>query len=101
MKKKDFFLVLGGCLFFSHSALAATEGLKEVKEIFGNIINAILSLAGVFCVIMIVVGGLIYMTARDDVGQVKLGKTVVLYALLGLALIMSAVMILEMVVGFG
>lgn len=100
MKKRIFFLVLG-ILFLSQTIWAATEGLEDVKEIFGNMTNAILSLAGVFCVIMIVVGALIYMTAREDVGQLRLGKTVVLYALLGLALIMSAVMILEMVVGFG
>lgn len=100
MNKK--YLVIVCCyLFVSSFCLAGTGGLDAVKEILGNIQDAILKIGGGFCVLMIMIGGAIYMTAQDDANQMKTGIGTVKYALFGLVIVLAAVLLLNFVNGFG
>ncbi len=79
---------------------ADTSGLDEVLEIIGRMQSAILSIGGGFCVLMIIIGGGIYMTARDDPNQAKTGLATIKYALLGLVMVLSAAALLHFFIDF-
>ncbi len=63
---------------------------KTVNDLFDNIYKAILEIVGVLAVIMIVIGGILYMTSAGDQGRVQLAKTTVTAAIIGLALAVAA-----------
>lgn len=65
-----------------------TEG--DVGTIVGTIINAALTLVGIIFLVLMVYGGYLWMTARGNSEQVDKAKEIILGALIGLVVIMSA-----------
>jgi len=57
--------------------------------------DAILKIGGGFCILMLIAGGGIYMTSREDPNQAKMGLATIKYALLGLMIISVAAMLLD------
>ncbi|MDD4409608.1 MAG: pilin [Candidatus Pacebacteria bacterium] len=89
-------------LFISPFCFASNpEGLREVGEIIGNLQDAVLKIGGSFCALMIIVGGVIYSTAKSDPKQMDTGMTTIKYSLLGLIIILMAVVIGKFIVSFG
>lgn len=62
----------------------------------GNIIAQVMGLVGVVFLVLMVYGGFLYMTARGDEKQVGTAKSVIISAIIGLALIFSAYAITEL-----
>ncbi len=62
-----------------------------------NILKYILTIIGVVCVLMIIIGGAMYMTAKEDANQVKNGMTTVKVAMIGLAIVLAAAMLMKFV----
>jgi len=89
---KLFFQLL--ILLIPFFVLADTSGLDEAVEIIGNMQDAILKIGGGFCILMLIAGGGIYMTSREDPNQAKMGLATIKYALLGLVIMSSAAMVL-------
>lgn len=84
----------GGCETDSNGTTAAAR----VDEIVSQVIN-ILSLAvGVVAVVMIIVGGLRYITSGGDSGNVTGAKNTILYAVVGLIVVALAQVIVRFVV---
>lgn len=95
-----FILGLAGSVFaFQPTALAATglvdksctaAGTKicddggDVKGMTQKLINGLLSVLGAIAVIVIVIGGIRYVTSDGDPGKIKSAKDVILYAVVGL-----------------
>ena len=50
-------------------------------------INWVIGVAGIVCVIYIVVGGVGYMTSAGDVGKLQRAKNTILYAIIGLIIV--------------
>lgn len=65
-----------------------TEG--DVGTIVGTIINAALTLVGIIFLVLMVYGGYLWMTARGNSEQVDKAKEIIIGALIGLVVIMSA-----------
>lgn len=63
---------------------------EDVGTIVGTIINAALTLVGIIFLILMVYGGYLWMTARGNSEQVDKAKEIILGALIGLVVIMSA-----------
>lgn len=111
-------LALGGGLFISMLA-APAQALNVFGECGGNaeskvcqaaaseqdatglvrrLINLLLFGLGITAVVMIIIGGLKYVTSRGDPANVKSAKDTVLYAVVGLVVALFAYAIVNFVI---
>ncbi len=96
-------LACGANLNFTESADCeknATGGAagERVNNVVKNVINIVSLVVGVAAVIMIMVGGLRYVTSNGDSGQVGNAKNTILYAVVGLIVVALAQIIVRFVV---
>lgn len=70
----------------------------RVNSIVTNVINILSLVVGVAAVIMIMIGGMRYITSNGDSGQVGNAKNTILYAIVGLIVVALAQIIVRFVV---
>lgn len=63
-----------------------------------NILTAVYMIAGIVAVIVIIIGGIRYTTSNGDAGGVKSAKDTILYAVIGLVVIIMAAAITQFVI---
>ena len=63
-----------------------------------GILNAVIGVLSIICVIVIIIGGVQYMTSTGDAGKVKKAKDTILYAIIGLVVCALAATIVNFVV---
>lgn len=99
--------------------IAAPSFLKEISTILGwnstsseiseavsltqillNILNFLLSVAGVIALIMLVVGGVTYVTSAGEEERIKTAKKIFLYSIVGIALTLAAMVIVRQIAKF-
>ena len=73
-----------------------TQGLDQDIT---AIINAIIGVIGIGAVIVIIIGGVTYMTSSGDAGKVKKAKDTILYGVIGLIVVALAFAIVNFVIG--
>jgi hypothetical protein len=74
----------------------------DFQEIINSVINLIFYVGLVVTPLMVIIAGLMILTARDDAEQVKKGRQIILYAMVGLFIILFArgiISILNQVLG--
>ena len=62
-----------------------------------SIIKAVIGVLGLVCVIVIIIGGVNYMTSSGDAGKVKKAKDTILYGVIGLVICVLAFAIVNFV----
>ena len=62
----------------------------DLPTMIGRIINAFLGLLGIIVLVLFIYGGYLYMTARGDSAQVETAKKIMVNAVIGLVIIVSA-----------
>ena len=62
------------------------------------IINAVIGVLGLVCVVVMIIGGINYMTSSGDAGKVKKAKDTILYGLIGLIVCVLAFAIVNWVI---
>ena len=67
-----------------------TGETNDIYQIIGTIISSVLSLLGVIFIIMIVYGGIIWMTAEGDESRVEKAQNIIRDATIGLIITLSA-----------
>ena len=80
---------------------AASGWASELTTIIQNIINKITQLVGGICLLAIIIGGIVWMTAGADTKKVEMGKEIVTAAILGLIVVLAAGIIVNTVVNLG
>ena len=70
----------------------------EVWTSVKDIINAVILVLGTICVVIIIIGGVNYMTSSGDTSKVKKAKDTILYALIGLVVCVLAFAIVNWVI---
>src|SRR3712207_1294203 len=75
------------------------EAATNVSELLRRIINIFSIIVGVIAVIMIIIGGLKYITSGGDSGNVSSAKNTIIYALVGLVIVALAQFIVRFVLG--
>ena len=80
-------------------ATSGAEGTDKVNNLITTIINIFSLVVGVVAVIMIIVGGLKYITSGGDSGNVTGAKNTILYAVIGLVVVALAQFIVKFVLG--
>lgn len=67
----------------------------DVKTILSTIIGVL----GFVCVVVMIIGGVNYMTSSGDTGKVKKAKDTILYGLIGLIVCVLAFALVQFVIG--
>jgi heme/copper-type cytochrome/quinol oxidase subunit 2 len=70
----------------------------DTKKFANNIVNTLMWVIGVTAVVMIIVGGLMYVTSFGDANKVQIAKNIILYSVVGLIVALSAYAIVAFVV---
>ncbi len=65
-------------------------GEGDMIKTVGNVLNAVYGIVGVLTVVMIVVGGVKYMTSQGDPGKLSSAKNTIMYSVIGLVITLSA-----------
>jgi hypothetical protein len=100
-------------------AIAAPAFLKEIGELLGwievtqvveeaqtfteiasKVLSFLLSIVGIIAIIMLVIGGLMYLTAGGDEGKAETGKKIVTYATIAIAIALAALVMVTQVAQF-
>jgi TRAP-type C4-dicarboxylate transport system permease small subunit len=63
-----------------------------------NILNGVIGVLSFVCVVVIIIGGVTYMTSSGDAGKVKKGKDTILYGVIGLVICVLAFAIVNFVI---
>lgn len=63
-----------------------------------GILNAVIGVLSFVCVVVIIIGGVTYMTSSGDTGKVKKAKDTILYGVIGLAVCVLAFAIVNFVI---
>lgn len=64
-----------------------------------TILGAIIGVLGFVCVVVMIIGGVNYMTSAGDAGKVKKAKDTILYGLIGLIVCALAFALVNFVIG--
>ena len=91
---------------FANAKSEVTSGVSSVNDgnstdlpsFITNIVNILLFLAGAVAVIVIIIGGIRYVMSSGDAGQVQSAKNTILYAVIGLIVVIMAYAIVNFVV---
>ena len=62
------------------------------------ILNAVIGILGLVCVVVMIIGGINYMTSSGDAQKVKKGKDTILYGLIGLVICVLAFALVNWVI---
>lgn len=73
------------------------KSVGDFQGLLNTVINIFSLVVGVIAVIMIIVGGLRYITSGGDSGKVSAAKTTIIYALVGLVIVALAQLIVHFV----
>lgn len=74
------------------------DGQNTLITNIKDIINAVIFVLGTACAIVIIVGGISYMTSSGDPGKVKKAKDTILYGVIGLIICVLAFAIVNFVI---
>ena len=92
--------VFAPCKANSDSSICKANTQKNgVFTLLKNVINILLFVAGAISVIVIIVGGIKYVTSAGDSAGVNNAKNTILYAVIGLAIAVMAFAIVNFVIG--
>ena len=83
--------------FATGKEVQPVEGGNTLWSDISNIINAVIGILGLVCVIIMIIGGVNYMTSSGDAGRVKKAKDTILYGLIGLIICVLAFAIVNFV----
>ncbi len=94
----SFLKQIGEILGWGTTDSSDVAGAKTILEILQTALNFLLSVVGIIAIIMLVVGGLMYLLSAGDEDRMKTGKTIVIYSLIGIAVALSALVLVTQVV---
>ncbi len=73
-------------------------GANTLEDNITNILNGVIAVLGLVAVVVIIIGGINYMTSSGDAGKVKKAKDTILYGLIGLVVCVLAFAIVNFVI---
>jgi len=89
-------------LYFLAAKISAQKaGIPEVNadNAISGILNAVYFAAGITAIIVIIISGIFYVISQGDASKIKRAKDGILYAVVGLVLVMVAFVLTNFVIG--
>lgn len=93
---KEIYTIVGG----SGTLPDNVQSALTITQIAFNTLSFLLGVVGVLAVIMIVVGGLMYLFAAGDEDRIDKGKKIVTYSIIGIVVALSAMVIVRQIATF-
>jgi len=81
------------------SDIGVTNPVKNADSLLVNVLNTVYIWAGIISVIVIIVGGYLYVTSGGNASNIKRAKDAILGAAIGLIIIIMAFTITQFVLG--
>lgn len=69
-------------------------------QVLGKVLSFLLGIIGVVSIIMLVIGGFTYLTSAGDTNRADTGKSIVTYAIVGIAVALAALVIIRQLASF-
>lgn len=92
---------IGSILGWTSSNLPTGVGTSlTLMEIASNVLTFLLTIIGILAIIMLIIGGIMYLTAAGDEDRIDQGKKIVKYALIGITVALAALVLVKQVAGF-
>jgi len=79
---------------------ATTAAALSLSQIALNVLNFLLGIAGVLTLIMLVIGGIMYLTSAGDEDRIDSGKKIFRNSLIGIVIILAAMVLVQQVAKF-
>lgn len=76
---------------------AGVGGAKSVTQVVQGALNFLLSISGLLAILMMVIGGLMYFAAAGDEKRADTAKEIVKYAVIGIAVVATSLIIIRTV----
>lgn len=96
----SFLKEIGTILGWGGVAGGAVAGALTLSQIATRVLNFLLSIIGIIGIIMLTIGGMMYMTAAGDEDRIATGKKIVVYAIIGIIVAMASLVIVSQIAGF-
>lgn len=96
----SFLKEIGSVLGWGAVNSSAVAGAATLSQIAANVLNFLLSIVGVLAIIMLVVGGIMYLTAAGDEDRIDSGKKIVKYSIIGIVVALAALVIVSQIAAF-
>lgn len=72
----------------------------SLTTLLGNILSFLLALVGMVALIMLIIGGFMYITAAGDTGRADTGKSIVKFAVIGIIVTLAGLVLIRQVASF-
>lgn len=76
------------------------ESATPLRDILMNTLNFLLAIIGVLSMIMLVVGGIMYLLSGGDEKRIDTGKKIVVFSLIGLTVALAALILVRQIANF-
>jgi len=73
-------------------------GIESPQALVGQVINSIFGIVGSLALVMFIYGGFLWLTSAGSAEQVKKGKDIFIWAVIGLVVIFSAYSLVRFVI---
>lgn len=88
---------LGGGTVLSSADDNIVGGQADAKTLVTTVLKYFLSFLGLLCTIMIIYGGILYVTSAGEEEKTKKGRNIILYAIIGIIIIVASYAIVNTV----
>lgn len=78
---------------------AELQAALSLTQIATNALEFLLSIVGIIAIIMLIIGGMAYLTSGGDSKRADVGKEIVKNSLIGIAIVMGALIIVKAIAG--
>ena len=96
----SFLKEIGTVLGWDASVNPDVANAQTLSQIARNVLDFLLSIVGVLAIIMLVVGGIMYLTAAGDEDRIDTGKSIVKWSIIGIAVALAALVIVTQIAEF-
>ncbi|MFA5820547.1 MAG: hypothetical protein WC873_00290 [Candidatus Gracilibacteria bacterium] len=79
----------------------ATGGASSLRQLVLTMVNYFLGFLGLIAVLMVIFGGVTYVTAAGKDDAVEKGKKIIMYALVGLVIVLLSFVVVNFILGAG
>lgn len=76
------------------------ESATPIRDILMNTLNFLLAIIGVLSMIMLVIGGIMYLLSGGDEKRIETGKKIVVFSLIGLTVALASLILVRQIANF-
>ena len=86
-----------GCNWGTNPENPEPANIACLADLFSNLIQALVMLAGVALFIMLLIGGFKYLTSGGDAKKTESGRSTIMWAIIGLVVMISSYAIIRVI----